>query len=67
MASPLRGAAVPNLGIVSAYNDMLSAHQPYETYPDAIRGVARELGATAPGAGCVFCRRPRRRLPRGPR
>ncbi|GGD96960.1 phosphogluconate dehydratase [Aureimonas endophytica] len=42
-----------NLGIVSAYNDMLSAHQPYETYPDVIRQVAREMGATAQVAGCV--------------
>ncbi|MDZ4356505.1 MAG: phosphogluconate dehydratase, partial [Variovorax sp.] len=29
----------PNLGIVTAYNDMLSAHQPYETYPQQIRGI----------------------------
>jgi phosphogluconate dehydratase len=32
---------VPNLGIVTAYNDMLSAHQPFERYPDLIR-AARE-------------------------
>jgi len=37
----------PNLGIVSAYNDMLSAHQPYEHYPDLIRASARAAGATA--------------------
>lgn len=43
----------PNLGIVSAYNDMLSAHQPFETYPAFIREVARELGATAQVAGGV--------------
>ena len=51
--SRLRGANSPNLGIVTAYNDMLSAHQPYETYPDFIRAVARELGATAQVAGGV--------------
>ncbi|WP_152045285.1 phosphogluconate dehydratase [Aureimonas psammosilenae] len=43
----------PNLGIISAYNDMLSAHQPYETYPELIRQVAREVGGTAQVAGCV--------------
>ena len=43
----------PNIGIVTAYNDMLSAHKPYETYPDLIRNTARELGATAQVAGGV--------------
>ncbi|APH57871.1 Phosphogluconate dehydratase [Granulibacter bethesdensis] len=43
----------PNLGIVTAYNDMLSAHQPYETYPDLIREAARAAGATAQVAGGV--------------
>jgi len=43
----------PNLGIVTAYNDMLSAHQPYEHYPDAIRASARKLGATAQVAAGV--------------
>ncbi len=38
---------VPNLGIVTAYNDMLSAHQPYEHYPQRIRAAARSVGATA--------------------
>src|SRR5690606_9586678 len=51
--SRLRGANTPNLGIVTAYNAMLSAHQPYEVYPDFIRGVARDLGATAQVAGGV--------------
>ncbi|MGO1541763.1 MAG: phosphogluconate dehydratase [Luteimonas sp.] len=51
--SRLRGGNTPNLGIVTAYNDMLSAHQPYETYPEAIRRAARELGATAQVAGGV--------------
>ena len=43
----------PNLGIVTAYNDMLSAHQPYETYPELIRSAARAAGATAQVAGGV--------------
>lgn len=43
----------PNLGIVTAYNDMLSAHQPFETYPDLIKDAARALGATAQVAGGV--------------
>jgi phosphogluconate dehydratase len=44
---------VPNLGIVNAYNDMLSAHQPFEDYPARIRAAARALGATAQVAGGV--------------
>ncbi len=43
----------PNIGIVTAYNDMLSAHQPYEHYPDLIRAAARRAGATAQVAGGV--------------
>jgi len=43
----------PHLGIVSAYNDMLSAHQPYEGYPGQIRAEAHRLGATAQVAGGV--------------
>jgi phosphogluconate dehydratase len=43
----------PNLGIVTAYNDMLSAHQPYETFPAIIRDEARRLGATVQVAGGV--------------
>jgi phosphogluconate dehydratase len=43
----------PHLGIVTAYNDMLSAHQPYETYPSLIRDEARHQGATAQVAGGV--------------
>jgi phosphogluconate dehydratase len=42
-----------NLGIVTAYNDMLSAHQPYGRYPDQMKLYARELGATAQVAGGV--------------
>src|SRR5215217_689238 len=43
----------PNLAIVSAYNDMLSAHQPLERYPALIKDAAREVGATAQYAGGV--------------
>jgi len=43
----------PNLGIVTAYNDMLSAHQPFESYPGQIRAAARRAGATAQVAGGV--------------
>jgi len=43
----------PNIGIVTAYNEMLSAHQPYENYPALIRERARALGATAQVAGGV--------------
>ncbi|VAW00092.1 Phosphogluconate dehydratase, partial [hydrothermal vent metagenome] len=42
-----------NIGIVTAYNDMLSAHQPFATYPDIIKQAVRELGATAQVAGGV--------------
>ncbi|MEP7221572.1 MAG: phosphogluconate dehydratase [Novosphingobium sp.] len=43
----------PNLAIVTAYNDMLSAHQPYGRYPEAMKIYAREVGATAQVAGGV--------------
>ena len=43
----------PHIGIVTAYNDMLSAHQPYEGYPALIREQARALGATVQVAGGV--------------
>ena len=49
----LAGDVVPNLGIVTAYNDMLSAHQPFETYPALIREAAREAGGVAQVAGGV--------------
>ncbi|MEP1442744.1 MAG: phosphogluconate dehydratase [Hyphomicrobiales bacterium] len=42
-----------NLGIVTAYNDMLSAHQPFEKFPDEIRQAVRKIGATAQVAGGV--------------
>ncbi|MEM6857750.1 MAG: phosphogluconate dehydratase [Pseudomonadota bacterium] len=41
----------PNIGIVTAYNDMLSAHQPYGRYPDRLKIYARQVGATAQVAG----------------
>jgi len=44
---------LPNIGIVTAYNDMLSAHRPYEDYPKKIRAFAREFGGTAQVAGGV--------------
>ncbi|WBU65054.1 phosphogluconate dehydratase [Paracoccus aerodenitrificans] len=43
----------PNIGIVTAYNDMLSAHKPYERFPDLIREAAARAGATAQVAGGV--------------
>jgi phosphogluconate dehydratase len=49
----IRADKAMNIGIVSAYNDMLSAHQPYARYPDQIKLAAREKGATAQVAGGV--------------
>ena len=49
----IRGLAGPNIGIVTAFNDMLSAHQPYGRYPEQIKLFAREVGATAQVAGGV--------------
>jgi phosphogluconate dehydratase len=46
-------ARAPNIGIVTAYNDVLSAHQPYERFPAVIRDAAHALGATAQVAGGV--------------
>ena len=51
--STIAGARAPNLAIVTAYNDMLSAHQPYGRYPEAMKLYAREVGATAQVAGGV--------------
>ncbi len=47
----IRSGRAMNIGIVTAYNDMLSAHQPYGRYPDQIKVFARERGATAQVAG----------------
>ena len=41
----------PNIGIISAYNDMLSAHKPYEHYPEEVRKYANEMNATVQVAG----------------
>ena len=49
----LREIRAPNIGIVSAYNDMLSAHQPLARFPELIKRAAREVGATAQFAGGV--------------
>jgi phosphogluconate dehydratase len=49
----LREAEKPNLAIVSAYNDMLSAHQPLEHYPELIKRAANAAGAVAQFAGGV--------------
>ena len=49
----LRGEVGPNLGIITAYNDMLSAHQPYGRFPDLIKDAARAAGGTAQVAGGV--------------
>ena len=46
------GEAV-NLGIITAYNDILSAHQPFERFPNIIRAAARKAGCTAQVAGGV--------------
>ena len=51
--STLLAARAPNIGIISAYNDMLSAHQPFETFPAQIKAAARLYGATAQVAGGV--------------
>ncbi|MEO0485020.1 MAG: phosphogluconate dehydratase [Pseudomonadota bacterium] len=49
----LADGRAPNIGIVTAYNDMLSAHQPFERFPELIRQAARARGATAQVAGGV--------------
>jgi phosphogluconate dehydratase len=49
----VRVERAPHLGIISAYNDMLSAHQPYEGYPQQIREIARAQGATVQVAAGV--------------
>lgn len=51
--SKLATESAGHLGIVTAYNDMLSAHQPFETYPTAIKEAVREIGGTAQVAGGV--------------
>ena len=47
------GQRAPNIAIINAYNDMLSAHAPFQHYPDIIKHEARQWGATAQVAGGV--------------
>src|SRR5574343_1434628 len=49
----IRALKAPVVGIVTAYNDMLSAHQPYGSYPDRIKAAARAAGGVAQVAGGV--------------
>src|SRR5688572_18574465 len=49
----LAGTTTANIAIVSSYNDMLSAHQPYETFPPLIKQAVRDAGAVAQFAGGV--------------
>ena len=51
--SDLRSMTKANIAIVSSYNDMLSAHQPYETYPQIIKDAVKEVGSVAQFAGGV--------------
>jgi len=50
---PIAATRAPNIGIVTAYNDMLSAHAPLQSYPNLVKAEARRLGATAQVAGGV--------------
>ena len=49
----LRSLTKANIGIISSYNDMLSAHQPYETYPALIKQAVADIGSVAQFAGGV--------------
>lgn len=49
----LRSLTQANIGIVTSYNDMLSAHQPYHSYPDQIKQAVQEVGSVAQVAGGV--------------
>ena len=49
----LRSLTRANIGIVTSYNDMLSAHQPYENYPEQLKQAIREIGSVAQVAGGV--------------
>ena len=49
----LSESIVPNIGIISAYNDMLSAHRPFETYPGLIKEALQSVGAVGQVAGGV--------------
>jgi phosphogluconate dehydratase len=52
----LLGDGPENIGIVTSYNDVLSAHRPFSLYPDTIKNAAREAGGTAQVAGGVHPR-----------
>ncbi|MCL1121155.1 phosphogluconate dehydratase [Shewanella seohaensis] len=49
----LRQLTKANIGIITAFNDMLSAHQPYETYPELLKNACQEVGSVAQVAGGV--------------
>ena len=49
----LRSLTKANIGIISSYNDMLSAHQPYEAYPEIIKQAVNDVGSVAQFAGGV--------------
>jgi phosphogluconate dehydratase len=49
----LKGLKAVNLGVVTAYNDVISSHQPFHAYPDIIKAAVREIGCTAQVAGGV--------------
>ena len=51
--SSLLDKNIPNIGIISAYNDMVSAHQPYQSYPEIIKQAVAVAGGTAQFAGGV--------------
>ena len=51
--SALSGDKVANIGIITSYNDMLSAHQPFETFPQRIKEAAKAAGGVAQVAGGV--------------
>lgn len=51
--SSIADGIAPNIGLVTAYNDMLSAHKPYEDYPKELRSYARKMHATLQVAGGV--------------
>ena len=52
----LLGAGWPNIGIITSYNDMLSAHAPFEDFPEIIREAARDVGADCASGRRVFLR-----------
>ena len=64
--SKLQQSVIPNIGIVTSYNDMLSAHRPFEPYPEVIRAAARRCRRHGAGRGRRACDVRRRHAgPRG--